>query len=119
MEKKALGVMILLVLLSLFTGHWAVAILLPMFEYFARKYMYPEIKRLVSEGWSKENLLKTINNNNDTAIFGLLLALVLYLMILKEILTSLAMNFGVWSFIMAALYIVVPILGILGRSKKV
>lgn len=119
MEKKALGVMILLVVLSIFTGHWLVAILLPMFEYFSRKYLYPEIKRLVSEGWTKESLLKTINDKDDIAIFGLLLALVLYLMILKEILTSLIMNFGVWSFIMAALYIIVPVLGILGRSKKV
>ena len=117
MEKKALGVMILLVMLSIFTGHWMVAVLLPLFEYFARKYMYPEIKRIVSDGLSKESLLKTLNNE-DTAIFGLLLALVLYIMMLKEILTALVINFGVWSFIMAMLYIVVPILGILGRSRK-
>lgn len=107
--------MILLVILSIFTGHFLAAICAVIFEFAAKRYIYPLAQEIKREGWTKETLPGLLKLEEDR-LFGLLIGLILFAILCKIIIENLIFNFGLWSLLMAILYIVMPVLGIIGSK---
>ena len=115
--KEKIGGGILLTIICLFTGNWIAAFLTIPFLVLGNKYFIPVVNDLVAGNWTFDGFMNILGKD-DRLLFGSVVSLMMYLMIIWNIIEGLVVSFGFWSILLTTVYLIIPIIKLVLKSKN-